>query len=715
MTINIPAKTPGDYLSVTVLNYDEFNPDMVDITLYQAKYQNGLIWNAPIAFDIETSRIDDKHGRFTFMYVWQCYFADMVIIGRTWAQWRNFLTTIYNITKPSKTRPTVIYVHNLAYEFAFMKSQVPIRDSFARISNHPMNAICDEPLEGIIFRCSYVLTNSSLAAVAKDTVDCPIYKQPDYDYSMVRTPSTPLTETELQYCVGDVVILNYLIQEKMKDYPLIKNIPLTATGCVRKAAYHDFGRSYKWQQNFLRDRLNSEAYSIYRAAFAGGDTHLAPEYRNETLVVRSYDLTSSYPSRWVNDFPASPAIVVKDPTVDIVNRLKTLDKLYIADMVICNVRLKSLYSFDCIAASHCIAKSKCKCENGRVVSAEIIRLCKTCIDWDIIAANYDFDILKVERLLYHTKKAPLSKPFRDFVWKYYRNKTSLKGVEGKEREYMVHGKVPLNSIYGMTVTDICQSPLSYDPATLDWDEEATTLDDILLKYYGSRQSFMSYQVGIWVTAYSRQDLHRGLAVCGKDAVYWDTDSIKYVGDHKADFDRLNDDKMRRLQQFVDDGNATIDDVAPMTVKGERKWIGLWDAEHHGEQFLFRCWGSKKYVCQYPDGTEEMTVAGLNKHTALQWLNENAIGLFEELGLPTDADDDGNSTVSKIPPGASGRTCSEISNEPRTVVINGETITERSYMNIYDVPYTFGDTDEHILYTAWMKKQISEVKKYAFLV
>lgn len=43
--------------------------------------------------------------------------------------------------------------------------------------------------------------------------------------------------------------------------------------------------------------------------------------------------------------------------------------------------------------------------------------------------------------------------------------------------------------------------------------------------------FLPYAVGVWVTAYARQDLKSFMWIVGRDFVYCDTDSVKFIGKH----------------------------------------------------------------------------------------------------------------------------------------------------------------------------------------
>ena len=114
----------------------------------------------------------------------------------------------------------------------------------------------------------------------------------------------------------------------------------------------------------------------------------------------------------------------------------------------------------------------------------------------------------------------------------YANKTTLKGVKGKEVEYL-NSKEMLNSCYGMCVTNPLRDEFTYNG---DWDVSHLTADEInetLVKYNDSRNRFLFYPWGVFVTAYARRNLFTGIYECGDDYIYSATDSLnlKTVKDH----------------------------------------------------------------------------------------------------------------------------------------------------------------------------------------
>ena len=81
-------------------------------------------YNIPAAFDIETSSLYDRGNKFATMYIWQFGLNGLVIYGRTWAEFVYLLDALAIKLKLHQGRRLVIYVHNLSYEFQFMRKHI---------------------------------------------------------------------------------------------------------------------------------------------------------------------------------------------------------------------------------------------------------------------------------------------------------------------------------------------------------------------------------------------------------------------------------------------------------------------------------------------------------------------------------------------------------------------------------------------------------------
>ena len=83
---------------------------------------------------------------------------------------------------------------------------------------------------------------------------------------------------------------------------------------------------------------------------------------------------------------------------------------------------------------------------------------------------------------------------------YFILKTQLKGIDGKEYEYM-KSKNRLNSSYGMSVTSIVHSDIDYNIYTMEWTELKGDTESALEDFYKSRNNFLPY--GIEHICYSK--------------------------------------------------------------------------------------------------------------------------------------------------------------------------------------------------------------------
>ena len=196
--------------------------------------------NIPAAFDIETSSFYDRDVKCAITYEWTFgigYIKDdefrrLKTYGRTWEQFITLLDCISKLLSLDERRRLVVYVHNLPYEWQFMRKHFSWTKVFFIDQRKPVYAINNM---GIEFRCSLKLSGKSLANTANDLLKYKAKKMVgDLDYSLIRTPITPLTPTELGYCEADVEVILCYIQEKIEQEGDITRIPLTKTGYVRR-------------------------------------------------------------------------------------------------------------------------------------------------------------------------------------------------------------------------------------------------------------------------------------------------------------------------------------------------------------------------------------------------------------------------------------------------------------------------------------------------
>lgn len=550
--------------------------------------------NLVCAFDIETTRLADIEQ--SVMYIWQFQIEDKTIIGRTWEEFKTLCANICERLKDNEYM--VIWVHNLAYEFQFLSGiyEFAPAEVFATNPRKVCKCTMHNHLE---FRCSYHLTNMSLAKFLSN-MGIEAQKISGFDYNKQRFSDTPLTENEMLYCINDVKGLVQAISKKMKlDHDTFYTIPLTSTGYVRRIAKHEMrGYRLKALANQLPDY---PVFKLLHDAYRGGNTHANRYFVGVVLenenAVSSYDRSSSYPDVMCNRlFPISSwrafDSLNTDYVLDFINRW---EYAFIVRAQFFNIRLRDILDgFPYIPKSKCMFYSNFENDNGRCLSADFIEIALTDIDLKIILKQYDFDnCIFTEG--YYNRYGTLPYKLTDLVKKLYHDKTNLKGVNGKEYEYM-QAKALLNSVYGMTVQSPIKRTLIYNNG---WSLDMSKSDEeLLIDSY--KKAFISYAYGVYTSAWARYELQCMIEVCGHDCVYTDTDSVKFVNSH--DFTAYNNQcKTRSIQNaaFADDP------------KGITHYMGV--AEYEGKYQRFITWGAKRYAYEN-DGKITTTIAGVSKKT-----------------------------------------------------------------------------------------------------
>ena len=190
-------------------------------------------YNIPVSFDIETTSFlrttgNGEKEKACIMYEWSFGINGLVIIGRTWEEFFTMLGVIIEKLELNENNRLCIYVHNLAYEFQFIKNWLEWSNVFALDKHKPIYAVTNT---GVEFRCSYLLSGYSLAKVGENLIKYKVSKMVgDLDYKLMRNSKTPLTDKELKYCINDVKVVMAYIQECIEESGDISRIPYTKTG-----------------------------------------------------------------------------------------------------------------------------------------------------------------------------------------------------------------------------------------------------------------------------------------------------------------------------------------------------------------------------------------------------------------------------------------------------------------------------------------------------
>lgn len=412
--------------------------------------------NVPAAFDIETSSFYEKGEKRAIMYEWTFGINGCIMIGRTWEDLEELFRVLPGKLGLDSGRRLLIYVHNLSFEFQWIRKRLEWETVFAIDALTPVYAAT---VTGLEFRCSYLLSGFNLATLGKNLTLYPVEKMVgDLDYKKIRHAWTPMTKKEIGYCVNDVCVVMSYIQERIETDGNVTRIQLTKTGYVRKycrdaCMYAGSHKKKTWKalsyQSYMKGlSLDLEEYKQAKRAFHGGFTHANAYHEGKTLFeVDSDDFTSSYPAVAVMErrFPVGPGELVR------IDDLKSFERYIRKYFCLFDVTFRGICEKE-DANEHPISVSKCWHrsgrvleDNGRVVYADEISTTMTDIDFEVIEAFYEWDEMAVSSFrIYHRGYLPT--PLVGAILDLYEAKTKLKGVIGSEQEYQ-RSKEMLNSCY----------------------------------------------------------------------------------------------------------------------------------------------------------------------------------------------------------------------------------------------------------------------------
>lgn len=597
--------------------FDDINDIINDIYFVSQTKNNNIIEyaNIPMVFDIETTSFYENNEKRSTMYAWVFGINGKCVRGRTWEEFIQMINYLVNKFDLNINKRFIIYVHNLSFEFQFIRHLFDWFNIFSIEERTPIYAITKK---GIEFRCSYLLSGYSLELVGKNLLKYKVNKlKGNLDYSLIRNSKTPLSTKEWDYILNDGLVVMAYIQELLDSYIYIYELPITKTGFVRELCRKEClnEKNVNSYRKLMRNlKLSKESLNQFQRAFMGGFTHANHDYVGKTIHdVESRDFTSSYPYVMLSEkFPMSTPKHYHLKSREDFN--KCLNKYAcLFDIKFYNIESKIEYE-------HYISRSKCSyivdevLDNGRVVNANELVITLTEIDFKIIEKCYSwskFQIINFNVML----KDYLPTPFLETILNLYEKKTKLKGVTGKEKEYM-NAKENLNSLYGMAVTNPLRENIIYNENN-EWCSEIPNTEKILKKYNNGFNRYLYYAWGVWTTAYARFNLWSGIFECENDYIYSDTDSIKFLNyeKHKKYFEEYNKQTQIKLQKALRYRHINLKYLTPKTIKGEIKLLGVWDFD--GSYKIFKTLGAKRYM--YYDDKLHITISGVSKNSGIEYL------------------------------------------------------------------------------------------------
>ena len=473
-------------------------------------------------------------------------------------------------------------------------------------------------------------------------------------------------------------------------------MPYTATGIPREQV-QKLAKENRGREKFKKIAPSFEVYQILTRVYHGGYTHANRhilELIIDDVITICYDFASSYPYVMVSEkFPMAKGELIEHLTREIFDKsIKT--HCCIFDVTF--IGLESIIFFEhYISSSHCRNLINYKLDNGRIVDAEQLSITLTEQDYFIIKKCYTWKSMKIKNFRRY-KRGYLPTPFVKSILKLYVDKTQLKGVKGKEIEYLA-SKELLNSCYGMCVTDICREEKEFDVNKNEWNTEPNEIDfeKQIKKYNNSKQRFLSYAWGVWVTAYARRNLWSGILEFKEHYLYSDTDSIKVIhtNEHMEYIKQYNDMVVEKLKRSMEFHKLSMDMCSPKSIDGKIHTIGLWDEEYHAQ--TFKTLGAKRYMVRYENGEESLTISGVNKKFAIPYLQSKG-DIFEQF-----------KENMYIPKGYTGKNIHTYIDEERNGIVkdyfgNYEEYHELSCVHMEESDYTLSLAKEYIDYLLFVR-------------
>lgn len=568
-----------------------------------------VFYNIPCSFDIETTSFEMNGQKCAIMYEWTFCICGCCIYGR---KWEDFLKLLNKLQHTFNKGKLLIYVHNLEYEFQFIYKRIQFSKVFALDNRR----VCYAQYLNFEFRCSYILSGVSLAILGKQLNTYHIEKLVGaLNYDLIHTPLTPLTDLEISYCINDCLVVVAYVQEMIEQYDgKIFNIPLTKTGKVRKVCREKCKKTRDYYKIMKILQIDTEEYKILKKAFAGGFTH-ANVYHSCCIHenVYSLDECSAYPSVMLcEQFPMGKGCKV---TVKSKKHLESICKEFCAIFCVCFTDITATQFENPISKSKCFILENFIENNGRIMKADRLALYMTNVDYEVIKHFYKWSKMAIKDC-YIYRKDYLPKPILQCVLDFYAGKTELKGVEGKEIEYALTKEL-LNSMYGMTVTDIYKPQYTVNDMQ-EWVCDMPDLESTIEKYNKSKNRFLFYAWGVFITAYARRNLFSAIHELKNDFIYADTDSVKFLNydTHKQWFEKYNEHITRKIKHSCKINLLDFEKTQPKTKDGTVKPLGIWEID--GIYRLFKTLGAKRYA-YFIDDKFMFTVAGCGKIKGSKYL------------------------------------------------------------------------------------------------
>ena len=702
-------------------------------TVLAAKNKHSFpLLSEAIYLDTETSHNydPDQATGVGWVYQWAFRFCREFAWGRTPSDLMSALRRIEEVNKLSTDGVhCVVYIHNASYDLAYL-AQYFFREygtedfKMLATSNHHYITFESGPW---IVRCSYKLSNRSLAKWGRDLGIKDKKKSGLIDYNRRRYQDTKLTRDDWLYMFYDCLALEECVLEEMRiEGDNLNRIPLTSTGYVRRDARVYFAKDRKNRERFQKTRLDRRTYGDCRMSFSGGLTHGNRFYAGKTVrgTIRHRDFRSDYPTqirvsdrcpvgKWTLIYEWEPGLSFSWEEVDDLAK----DHAVLVSVIVENMELRKGVTLPYAQESKFTLAAHTDfravvVDNGRLIKTRgrtTVTLSE--IDWCILRKQYTMTTTIIAVRAAKCGRYP--QYLQDVTDEYYRgkyeykqrikdlNKQGAPEEEIREAEAsLAKAKARLNSVYGMCATDVVRLSYNMDPETGEWTHTELTaqvIEDGLNDFYKKRSSFMSYQHGIYVTALARAELMEYVEIIGyENFLYADTDSIFYISTPEIE-EKIEQRNKEKYDHAISIG-------AYIEVDGKKITYDAFDDE--GEDIVaFRFLHAKAYAYETSDGELHCTIAGVAHRDAKGYTREKELGSIDELA-------DG-----KVFRRTGSTTVVYVEHEPKVLDIDGHRIETAGAAVLLPTTKTIHDAlhrDEDIYYEEVDENHGETAEGYIFL-
>lgn len=671
----------------------------------------GNIIDLASSFDIETT--SDQNQKTAYMYIWQWGVGECLIYGRTWADFLTFycdLCKYLRIGKPTekgdKRRKLITLIHNMGFEFTFIKCRLPWQNKKSNngfipniFAKSPRDIITGVTKQNVEFRCTYALTGVSLAKLAKD------YKLSDklvgdLDYNIPRNSQTPLSDKELSYALRDIEIL-------CQFWPIYRDmyikgdskIPTTKTAINRIELFEHFKKSgAKRPEGFPSDSENYKFMMTW--LFRGGYCHTNAGYtawelnpQTDPSGLDGYDFKSSYPTRMIFDIFPYEFEQFEGTWDELQPILRNYKMAVIMTLRFRGLRSRTTHSLEsfhkCINRYDPKFGRKFSIDNGRVAHAELMTVCINELDWASYNEMYVWDDVEVIGDIYISEKKPLPPYLLDLVCKYYYKKET---VEDKESIDYILAKQIVNAFYGLCCASVFHQNYIFTGEEMELFESVPDWDKL------RERQILLPQWGIWISAYARRECIKILTkYCDpNDMVYADTDSwkIRHPLAYRDTFRTYNDEMDRRLMA-LDLSKLDFEFIGCRDENDlKQKLMGLGHFSFEAHILRIKALGCKRYIYLDDKGKLVAKCAGMTKQSFIDYMklhpDDDPFDLF-----------DFNLT---IPPEISHKMASTYQLKSKSYIVdlegNGEEMGELSSVCLTPIPFCMKSNSDYI---AWFKQ------------